>query len=245
MGIELWSNGINNKDLLTKTQAESLGGTGNITTATSTNLTGFITGNGSNVGSKSSVVITGTCSTARATTAKTCTISGYTLTSGDLLAITFTDGFSATSPTLSINGGTAINIKAGGVNVTTSLISVGAGVSFTLPLYYDGSFFYAYGSSINTTYSAITNAEIDAGTATTARAITGATAQYVVDTKTLKRSTGDFNSFTEKVTPISDDILLLEDSANSFSKAKVKVSSLVSAVSSSAPSYSTMIALGG
>jgi hypothetical protein len=144
-----------------------------------TNLTGFLKGNGTGVIASTSAVIAGTSTTARTTAAKTATISGYTLTAGDLLAITFTDGFSVSNATLSINGGSAINIRVGGVNLTTSLLSVAAGTSFTLPLYYDGTHFYAYGSSINTTYSEISEADITTGTASTGRTISGRRAAFI------------------------------------------------------------------
>lgn len=44
----------------------------------------------------------------------------------------------------------------------------------------------------------------------------------------LKRAAGDLNTFTEKIAPVADDILILEDSANSFAKAKVKVGNISS-----------------
>jgi hypothetical protein len=127
-------------------------------------------------------IISGTSTTARTTAGKTCTISGYTPAAGDLLAITFTDGFSVNNATLNINGGGAVNIRVGGVNVTTALLSVAAGTSFTLPLYYDGSHYYAYGSSLNTntTYAEISEAEIDAGTATNTRSISGRRVGYIL-----------------------------------------------------------------
>jgi hypothetical protein len=152
-----------------------------ITTSASTNLTGFIKGNGTNVLANTSAVVAGTSTTARTTAAKTCTIAGYTLTAGDLLAITFTDGFAVNNATLNINGGGAVNIRVGAVNVTTALLSVAAGTSFTLPLYYDGTHFYVYGSQLNTntTYTEISEAEITAGTATTARSISGRRAEFL------------------------------------------------------------------
>jgi hypothetical protein len=42
----------------------------------------------------------------------------------------------------------------------------------------------------------------------------------------LKRGAGDFQGFTEKVTPDSGDLILLEDSADSFTKKKVQVGNL-------------------
>lgn len=130
--------------------------------------------------SKLARIIIGTCTTARTTAAKEVTISDYTLRAGDTLAITFSDGFSVNSATLNVNGTGAVAIKVGGVAVTTSLLSVAAGTSFTLNLYYDGTSFYTPGSSLNTTYSVITEAEITAGTATTARSISGQRSEFIV-----------------------------------------------------------------
>ena len=42
----------------------------------------------------------------------------------------------------------------------------------------------------------------------------------------LKRAANDFNSFTQKVTPVDNDIVLIEDSADSYSKKKVLLSDL-------------------
>jgi len=42
----------------------------------------------------------------------------------------------------------------------------------------------------------------------------------------LKRADGDINSFTEKTAPVSADILLLEDSASSYTKKKVQIGNL-------------------
>lgn len=43
----------------------------------------------------------------------------------------------------------------------------------------------------------------------------------------LKRAAGDFNSFTEKATGEDDDIVLIEDSADSFNKKKMKLSQVL------------------
>jgi hypothetical protein len=42
----------------------------------------------------------------------------------------------------------------------------------------------------------------------------------------LKRGAGDINSFTEKSVPVNNDLLLIEDSEDSYTKKKVKKSSL-------------------
>jgi len=49
----------------------------------------------------------------------------------------------------------------------------------------------------------------------------------VTDDAQLKRSAGDFNSFLLKADPIAGDILLLEDSVESFAKKKISFSSFV------------------
>jgi len=42
----------------------------------------------------------------------------------------------------------------------------------------------------------------------------------------LKRASGDINSFDEKTSPVNNDILLIEDSEDSFNKKKIKKSAL-------------------
>jgi hypothetical protein len=42
----------------------------------------------------------------------------------------------------------------------------------------------------------------------------------------LKRAAGDINTFSEKVTPVGTDILLIEDSADSYNKKKVQITNL-------------------
>ncbi len=52
-------------------------------------------------------------------------------------------------------------------------------------------------------------------------------ATNVTDDAQLKRAGGDINSFTLKTTPSVNDIVLIEDSADSYNKKKVKVVSLI------------------
>ncbi len=49
----------------------------------------------------------------------------------------------------------------------------------------------------------------------------------VTDDSQLKRAAGDINTFTEKVTPIETDIVLIEDSEDSFNKKKVLLSNML------------------
>lgn len=198
-----------------------------ITTSAPTNLTGFLKGNGTNVLASTTAVVAGTCTTARTTAAKVCNISGYTLTAGDMLAITFTDGFSVNNATLNINSGGAVNIRVGAVNVTTALISVAAATSFTLPLYYDGTHFYAYGSGLNTdtntTYTEISEAEITAGTGTTLRSISGRRAEFLAASIKGRTETLTNKTLTSPVinTSISGTAILDEDNMASDSATKL------------------------
>jgi hypothetical protein len=49
----------------------------------------------------------------------------------------------------------------------------------------------------------------------------------VTDDAQLKRAAGDINTFTEKVTPIETDVVIIEDSEDSFSKKKVLLSNML------------------
>jgi len=113
-----------------------------------------------------SVVVSGVCSTASATVAKVVTISGYTPTPGDILAITFTNGTSASTPTLNINGTGAKNIRLGSTNASSTTLNVGAGG--VVMMYYTGTHYQLMGShrTSDSTVSAATQAEVNAGTMT-------------------------------------------------------------------------------
>ncbi|MGQ9688686.1 MAG: hypothetical protein ACUVXF_07885 [Desulfobaccales bacterium] len=54
----------------------------------------------------------------------------------------------------------------------------------------------------------------------------------VTNDSQLKRAAGDINSFTAKTSPVGTDLLLIEDSADGYSKKKVQVSNLPGGVSS-------------
>lgn len=59
-------------------------------------------------------IVAGTSGTGVGTNNKAVTISGYTLTAGDIIALTLTNGNSATAPTLNVNGGGAVTIQQTG-----------------------------------------------------------------------------------------------------------------------------------
>ena len=72
-----------------------------------------------------------TCSTAAGTAAKTASLSSYTLTTGGIVAVRFTNGNTASSPTLNIASKGAKSIYYNGAALTdTSLIKAGDVVTF-------------------------------------------------------------------------------------------------------------------
>lgn len=102
-------------------------------------------------------VVPGACATAAAAAAKAVTISGYTPVAGDILAITFTSGNTANSPTLNINSGGAKQIRlagsqpAGAKSIGSAYCEAGG------TMYYccDGTYFQqlssSYGFGLTTT----------------------------------------------------------------------------------------------
>jgi uncharacterized protein (TIGR02145 family) len=90
------------------------------------------------------VTIKGTVDTAAATVAKTVSIADYNPVVGDLLAITFSFGNTASYPTLNINGTGAKNIRLNNSNANTTNFSLTAGA--TVLMYYDGNYYQIMGS---------------------------------------------------------------------------------------------------
>jgi hypothetical protein len=89
-------------------------------------------------------IITGTSATAIATAEKEVTIPDYTLEAGDILAITLTNGNSASAMKLNINSGGAIDIYLGATALTTTTGTISAGG--VIQVYYDGTYFRTFGS---------------------------------------------------------------------------------------------------
>ena len=96
-----------------------------------------------------SKVVPATCATAAATVAKVVSISGYTLTSGDILAITYTNGNTANAATVNVNGAGAKQVRLGGGQPTgasgTGAHYVAAGN--TVLYYYNGTYMCQLGST--------------------------------------------------------------------------------------------------
>lgn len=116
----------------------------------------------------------GTCTTAGGTAAKTATITGFptTLTAGQKVSIRFTYANTVANPTLSINGGTAIAIKRYGTTAPSTSAASSWMAGSVVNLTYDGSYWIIDGW-LNTTYSAISQANIEATAGTSAGLITG------------------------------------------------------------------------
>lgn len=127
-----------------------------------------------------------TCDTAAATAAKTTTLvhgsfDASCLVAGAQALVKFTYANGVANPTLSVNGTTAKSIKRYGTTaVSTSAASswnAGAVVLFV----YDGTNWIVE-NWLNTTYSSMSEAEITAGTSTTARLITPARLKTAIET---------------------------------------------------------------
>ncbi|UAK38458.1 hypothetical protein K8O93_01235 [Gordonia bronchialis] len=125
-------------------------------------------------------VVALTTATAAAMAAKVVTGAGTVPASGDYVRLTFTSGNSAAAVTLAVNGGTAYPLRVGNAAITASEATAAAG-GFML-LYFDGSAYHVVSAvhDTNTTYAEITEAEIDAGSASTARAISGRRVAYLL-----------------------------------------------------------------
>ena len=118
--------------------------------------------NGIKFGSDRVVNAYAVCSNSASTVAKTVTIDGFTLTEGAQITILFGNGNTASNPTLSVNGGTAVPLMMNGANLNTTAIKANDVLTFV----YDGSYFRGIGGMavrdgegnvISTTYVKSTN----------------------------------------------------------------------------------------
>lgn len=122
-------------------------------------------------------VFYGTCSTAAGTVAKVVECADFTadnLKAGAIIIVTFTatNSGAVASLTMNVNGTGAKPIKYinnGSLGNLTSAGYLKTGVEY--PFYYDGTNWVVW-FNYNTTYSAMSESEMETGTATTARTIT-------------------------------------------------------------------------
>ena len=124
-------------------------------------------------------------------------------TLGDKIIVNFVNGSNVASPTLNIDGSGAKNIRLGQTNASTATMGLGttAGSNVKVAMWYDGTYWQLYGANdnTNTTYSEIPEAEIDTGTASTARAISGRRAAYII-TKAVAAAVSAVQALTNWVT---------------------------------------------
>lgn len=123
----------------------------------------------------------GTCTTAAKTAAKTTTISGVTeLTTGLTIHVRFTNANGVANPTLQVNSLTAKAIVRYGTTVPSTSAASSWNAGSVVSLTYDGTY-WVMNDWNNTTYSAMTEAEMQTGTSTTARNITPARLKAAVE----------------------------------------------------------------
>lgn len=145
-------------------------------------------------------VFYGTCSTAAKTTAKVVECDAFTvddLKAGTIIVVSFsaTNSGAVASLTMNVNDTGAKPIKYINNGTLGNLTSAGyikAGTEY--PFYYDGANWVAW-FNYNTTYSAMTEAEMHTGTATTARTITAQrlkqAVEYHAPVTSVNGNTGD------------------------------------------------------
>lgn len=130
----------------------------------------------------------GTCSTAGATAAKVVSCTDFIsaeLVKGALIFVTFSYTNSATAAdlTMDVNSTGAKSIKKqGNSSSTNDLAAVGEiRANSTYLFHYDGTNWVCISLDYNSTYSALTEADMKAGTATTGRTITAARVKQAVE----------------------------------------------------------------
>lgn len=121
-------------------------------------------------------VFSATCSTAAATAAKAITVSadqGFVLKKGVVISVRFSYTNTAENPTFSVNGSTAKSVRYNTSTITTGSLNRAGYANRNTNYMYDGSVWVWVGWSVddNTTYSTMSVAEGQTGTATSARSV--------------------------------------------------------------------------
>jgi hypothetical protein len=140
---------------------------------------------------KQNKVVAATSGDSVFTVARTATVSGYTPSTGDLLVLTCTNGMLANSPTLAINGGSAIPINIAGAAAAVEQTAIGAGGQ--LVLYYTGTVWAVVGAQMN--WITATAAQMRAGSDTTQRWVTPALVKTAAANEQLNTQTGATYTF--------------------------------------------------
>ena len=145
-------------------------------------------------------VFYGTCSTAAGTVAKVVECADFTtdnLKAGAIIIVTFTatNSGAIANLTMNVNGTGAKHIKYINNGTLTNLSSAGYLKANTeYPFYYDGANWVVW-MNVNTTYSALSEADMHTGTATAGRLITAQrlkqAVEYHAPVTSVNGSTGD------------------------------------------------------
>lgn len=179
-----------------------------------------------NSGSSSSFVpYYGECSTAAATAAKTVTISGIDeLTVGLTIMVKFTNANSKASPTLKVNNLDAKSIMRYGTTAPSTSAATSWNAGSVIILVYDGTYWQMC-NWLNSTYtlpSSMTESEMKAGTANTARIITAARLKDAIQYHSADLLTwnllGEYTGAQEIAISLPDDfhelLVVVEPSTN-------------------------------
>lgn len=151
----------------------------------------------------------GTCSTGKTTAEKTTTIAGITeLKTGITIAVKFTNTNTASSPTLKVNSLNAKAIKRYGTTAAGTDISTTWNNGAIVTMTYDGIYWVMH-DWLNTTYPAMTSAEMHTGTATDAKTITPSRLKSAVEYHAPVTS---INSKTGAVSLTASDVGALDQS---------------------------------
>lgn len=137
----------------------------------------------------------GYCSTASKTVAKAVTVSPAVteLETGLTIAVKFQYANGVANPTLNVNGLGAIAIKRYGTTAPSTSAASSWNANEVRILVYDGTYWQT-ADWLNTTYSAMTDAEYQAGTSTTARLITPAKLKSAIELWADKNVNADWNA---------------------------------------------------
>lgn len=174
-------------------------------------------------------VFYGTCSTAAGTVAKVVECADFTadnLKAGTIMIVTFTttNSGAVANLTMNVNGTGAKHIKYINNGTLGSIPSSGYLKANTeYPFYYDGANWVCL-FNVNTTYSALSEADMKAGTATTGRLITAQrlkqAVEYHAPVTSVNGSTGDVTVTVPTVTSdlTNDSTFVTEAQLSNYAK---------------------------
>lgn len=140
--------------------------------------------NGAGQASATRKIYVGTCSTAGATAQKEVTIpsaQGFSLEVGAVINVKFTYNNSAYNVTISVNGGTAYPIWYAGGVYTNNVTNVAGRKDTNMFYVFDGSYWVWQGFGQYMSYTTMTDALAEAGTATTVCTIQPTVLKHAID----------------------------------------------------------------